>query len=47
MRRALKPMEVTRQSLDEYVFKFGRQAGVLLVLGSLYVLVLLLTWLGH
>jgi hypothetical protein len=47
MRRALKPMEISRQDLDEYVFKHGRQAGVLLVLGSLYVLVLLLTWLGH
>jgi hypothetical protein len=47
MRRALKPMEASHPGLDEYVFKHGRQAGGLLVLGSLYVLVLLLTWLGH
>ena len=47
MRRALKPVEISHQGLDEYVFKYGRPAGVLLVLGSLYVLVLLLTWLGH
>ncbi|MBI4808357.1 MAG: hypothetical protein HY799_05380 [Nitrosomonadales bacterium] len=47
MRRALKPMEISRQGLDEYVFRHGRQAGALLVLGSLYVLVFLLSWLGH
>lgn len=47
LRRALKPMEIPRQDVDEYVFKHGRQTGVLLVLGSLYVLALLLSWVGH
>ncbi|MBI5007032.1 MAG: hypothetical protein HZB95_07885 [Nitrosomonadales bacterium] len=47
MRQAMKPVEVTRAGLDEYVYRHGRQAGVLLILGSLYVLVLLLSWLGH
>src|SRR5512135_293024 len=47
MRRALKPAEVQRAGMDDYVFKHVHQAGILLVLGSLYVLVLLLSWLGH
>lgn len=47
MRRALKPMEISRQDLDEYVFKYSRHSGVLLVLGSLYVLVLLVAWFGQ
>lgn len=47
MRRALKSVEISRQGLDEYVLRNSRTAGVSLVLGSLYVLVLLLTWLGH
>jgi len=47
MRRAMKPMEISRRGLDEVVFNHGRQAGVLLVLGSLYALVFLLSWLGH
>ncbi|MFZ2161711.1 MAG: hypothetical protein WAW02_05790 [Sideroxyarcus sp.] len=47
LRRGLKPMEVPRGGVDEYVFKYGRQAGILLILGSLYVLVLLLFWFGQ
>jgi hypothetical protein len=47
LRRGLKPVEVPRQGVDEFVFKYGRQAGILLILGSLYVLVLLLFWFGH
>lgn len=47
VRRALKPMEASHAGLDEYVFRHGRKAGVMLILGSLYVLALLLTWLGH
>jgi hypothetical protein len=47
LRRALKPMEVPRTDVDDYVFKYGRQAGILLMLGSLYVLVLLTSWLAH
>lgn len=47
MRRALKPLETSNRNLDEYVFKYERQAGILLVLGSLYVLVFLLSWIGR
>lgn len=47
LRRAMKPVEATRPGMDEYVFAHGRQAGMLLVLGSLYVLVFLLSWIGH
>jgi hypothetical protein len=47
MRRALKPMEIQRQGMDEYVFRYAREAGILLMLGSMYVLALLTTWIGH
>ncbi|OIR19388.1 hypothetical protein GALL_02680 [mine drainage metagenome] len=47
LRKALKPMEIRREGLDEYVLKHTRQAGILLMIGSLYVLALLATWIGH
>ena len=47
LRRALKPMEIPRKDVDAYVFQHGRQAGILLVLGSLYTVVLLTIWLGN
>jgi hypothetical protein len=47
LRRALKPMEKPREGVDEYIFKYGRQIGFFLVLGSLYTLVLLTLWLSH
>ena len=47
LRRGLKSLEIRREGLDEYTFKYNRQAGVLLVLGSLYTLALLSFWLGH
>ena len=47
MRRALKPLEIRREGVDEYMFRHARGAGILLMLGSLYVLVLLVTWIGH
>jgi hypothetical protein len=47
LRRGLKPVEVPRGGVDEYIFKYGRQAGILLILGSLYILVILLFWFGH
>ena len=47
VRRAMKPMEVAREGMDEFVFQRSRQAGILLVLGSLYVLVMLSIWLSH
>jgi hypothetical protein len=37
----MKPLEIPRQGVDELVFKHRRQAGILLVLGSLYTLVVL------
>ncbi len=45
LRQALKPVEVPREGVDEYVFKYARQAGILLMLGSLYTLALLTFWL--
>jgi hypothetical protein len=47
LRRGLKPLEIKRERLDEYTFKYNRQAGTLLVLGSLYTLALLTFWLSH
>jgi hypothetical protein len=47
LRRGLKPFEIGRAGVDEYVFKYGRQAGILLVLGSLYTLSLLTFWFSH
>ncbi len=46
LRRALKPVEIGRQGVDEYVFQHGRRVGILLLLGSLYTLVLLTMWLS-
>ena len=47
LRRGLKPVEVPREGVDAYVFKYGRQAGILLMLGSLYTLALLTFWLSQ
>jgi len=47
LRRALKPMEIRREGLDDYVLRHSRSAGILIMLGSMYVLVLLATWIGH
>jgi hypothetical protein len=47
LRRALKPMEIPREGVDEYILQRSRQAGILLVLGSLYALVMLTIWLSH
>ena len=47
LRRAMKPAEVPRAGVDEYVFKYGSQVGILLLLGSLYTLALLSFWLAH
>lgn len=47
LRQALKPLEIQREGVDEYVFKYGPQAGILLVLGSLYTLVMLTLWISH
>ncbi len=47
LRRAMKPVEIRREGVDEYVFQRARLAGILLVLGSFYVLVMLTIWLSH
>lgn len=46
LRRALKPLEIPRSSVDEFVFQHGLWVGVLLILGSLYTLVGLVIWLN-
>lgn len=46
LRRALKPLEISRSSLDEYVFRHVLWIGVLLIIGSLYSLVGLVMWLS-
>jgi len=47
LRRTMKPLEIPRNGLDEYVLRYARQAGILLSLGGLYTLVLLLIWLSR
>jgi hypothetical protein len=42
LRKTLKPAEVPRAGVDEYVFAHARLAGALLLAGSLYILVGLL-----
>lgn len=46
MRRELKPLEISRSGVDEYVFRNIRLTGVLLLFGSLYALAGLAFWLG-
>lgn len=46
LRRALKPLEIPRSNVDEYVFRHVRLVGVLLLFGSLYTLVGLAAWLS-
>lgn len=46
LRRALKPLEIPRSNVDEYVFRHVQGVGVLLVFGSLYTLAGLAAWLG-
>lgn len=46
MRRKLKPLEISRSGVDEYVFRNIRLTGVLLLFGSLYALAGLAFWLG-
>lgn len=45
LRRALKPFEIVRVGVDEYVFQNVQMAGVLLLFGSLYILAVLTIWL--
>ncbi|MDO8988731.1 MAG: hypothetical protein Q7U91_03775 [Sideroxyarcus sp.] len=45
LRQALKPLEIQRGGADEFIFKYARRAGIALMVGSLYTLVLLSFWL--
>jgi len=47
LRRALKPMEIPRDSPGRFVETYARQVGIFLLLGGLYTLVLLLIWLSR
>ncbi len=47
LRRGLRSVEIPRAGVDAYVFQHGLQAGILLILGGLYVLVMLTTWIGR
>jgi hypothetical protein len=47
LRRAMKPVEIERDGVDEYLLRHNRRAGMLLVAGSLYIMVLLTTWIWH
>ncbi len=46
LRRALKPLEIPRSNVDEFVFRNMRWVGVLLIVGSFYTLVGLVIWLN-
>ena len=45
MRQALKPLEVSRVGVDQFVFRNVQMSGVLLLFGSLYTLAMLTIWL--
>ena len=45
LRRALKPLEISRFGMDEFVFQNVQMTGVLLLCGSMYTLLGLTIWL--
>jgi len=47
LRRVLKPFEVSRSGMDEYVFQNVQIVGILLLSGSLYILAAVTFWLSH
>ncbi len=47
LRKSLKPLEMQHGGLDQYVFRHVQGAGMLLLLGSLYTLVMLAFWLSR
>lgn len=47
LRRAMKPVEIERDGVDEFMLRNNRRAGMLLIAGSLYILVLLTAWYGR
>lgn len=46
LRRAIKPLELTRPGMDDYVFRNVQLVGALLLLGSLYTLAGVTVWLN-
>ena len=46
LRRALKPFEIARSGMDEYVLQNVQMTGVLLLLGSMYTLAGVTIWLS-
>ena len=44
-RRALKSLEMVRNGVDEAIFQHRQVAGALLILGSLYIVMVLMIWL--
>lgn len=46
LRRVLKPLEASHSGVDEYALRYFRLAGLLLLLGSLYTLVMFALWSG-
>lgn len=46
LRRALKPFEISRSGMDDYVFQNVQMTGVLLLSGSIYALAGTVIWLG-
>ena len=43
---AFKPLKIARSGIDEYVFQHVQLAGVLLLLGSLYILAMATVWMS-
>lgn len=46
LRREMKPLEIPRDNVDEFIFQHTRQVGMMLVLGSVYTLVMFSFWAG-
>jgi phage shock protein PspC (stress-responsive transcriptional regulator) len=44
LRRTIKPLEVMRNSVDAFTFRYPQQVGGTLVLGSIYTLALFTFW---
>jgi hypothetical protein len=47
LRKTMKPLEIPRDDLNRYVERHARLFGIFFMLGGLYVLVLLLIWMGR
>jgi len=47
LRRGMKPMEIPRANAEAFILQRSVPAGILLVLGGLYILVMLASWIGR